>query len=257
MPRQRNPKREQAKGLWLESGKKRPLKDIASELKVSASTVRKWKSTDNWDEKTKGSAPIQKERYDSLHKNKNAIGNHGGAAPPQNKNAVTHGLFAKWLPDETSEILGIVEEQSPADILWQNITIQYTAIIRAQKIMYVDNADDLSDEISGSGMGTTYDVQYAWDKQANFMSAQSRAMGTLGNLIKQFNSIADENDIRRQRLELMKVQVSKAKAEVAQLKRDSDRDNMPLPTFVDDLPEDDVEGEDTDEDGDKASGNQD
>lgn len=240
MSRRRNPDRDKAKSIWLESGKQEPLKDIARELGVSASTIRKWKSTDHWDGDTKRNAPIQTERYDSLHDNHNAVGNHGGA-PPHNHNAVTHGLFAKWLPDETSDILQVVEQQSPADIIWQNITLQYTAIIRAQQIMYVNDHNDLSDEISGSGMGTTYDVQYAWDKQATFMAAQSRAMGTLGNLIKQFVAIADENDIRRKRITLMEAQVDKAKAEVAQLKRDSDRDNLPLPTFVDDVPEDDEE----------------
>lgn len=246
MSRLRNPDRDKAKSIWLESGKQEPLKDIAAELGVSASTVRKWKSTDHWDENAKRSALIQTERYDSLHENHNAVGNHGGA-PPHNHNAVTHGLFAKWLPDDTSDILQVVEQQSPADIIWQNITLQYTAIIRAQQIMYVNDHNDLSDEISGSGMGTTYDVQYAWDKQAAFMAAQSRAMGTLGNLIKQFVAIADENDIRRKRITLMEAQVDKAKAEVAQLKRDSDRDNLPLPTFVDDVPEDDEEiGEDAD-----------
>jgi len=248
LPRQRNPKREQAKSLWLKSAKKRQLKDIANELGVSASTVRKWKSTDNWDGKTKRSAPIQKERYVSLHENKNAVGNHGGAAPPKNKNAVTHGLFAKWLPDETSEILEVVEQQSAADIIWQNITIQYTAIIRAQKIMFVADAKDTSREVSSDGeMATAYAIQYAWDKQANFLAAQSRAMGTLANLIKQFVAITDDNDIRHKRVELMTQQIDKAKAEVAQLKRESDRANMPLPVFVDDIPADDDEDGDADE----------
>lgn len=240
MSRRRNPDRDKAKSIWLESGKQEPLKDIARELGVSASTIRKWKSTDHWDGDTKRSAPIQTERYDSLHDNHNAVGNHGGA-PPHNHNAVTHGLFAKWLPDETSDILQIVEQQSPADIIWQNITLQYTAIIRAQQIMFVQDQSDMSNEVSSIGKVESYDVRYAWDKQAAFMAAQSRAMGTLGNLIKQFVAIADENDIRRKRITLMEAQVDKAKAEVAQLKRDSDRDNLPLPQFVDDVPEDDEE----------------
>lgn len=241
MPRRRTPKRDEAKNIWRASGKTKALKDIADELGVAASTVRKWKSTDRWDDELKENAPIEKERYDSLRKNQNAVGNHGGAAPPHNHNAVTHGLFAKWLPDETSDILQVVEQQSPADIIWQNITLQYTAIIRAQQIMFVQDQSDMSNEVSSIGNVESYDVQYAWDKQATFMAAQSRAMGTLGSLIKQFVAIADENDIRRKRITLMEAQVDKAKAEVAQLKRDSDRDNLPLPTFVDDVPEDDEE----------------
>ncbi|CAJ1226634.1 phage terminase small subunit [Lactiplantibacillus xiangfangensis] len=235
MPRQRNPKRDKARKLWLKSGKKRALKDIASELGVSGSTVRKWKSTDHWDSKLNRNAPIETERYDSMHENRNAAGNHGGA-PPLNHNAVTHGLFAKWLPDETGEILDVVEQQQPADIIWQNIMLQYTAIIRAQKIMYVEDIDDRSRD------AVTLTTQFAWDKQANFMAAQSRAMGTLSNLIKQFVSLADETDIRRGRLKLMKAQLKKAKAEARQISNDNDKTNMPLPEFVDDISEDEGAG---------------
>ncbi len=37
-----------------------------------------------------------------------------------------------------------VATSKPEDILWNNIMIQYTAIIRAQKIMYVAYDDSLS-----------------------------------------------------------------------------------------------------------------
>jgi len=232
LPRRRTPKRDEAKNIWRASGKTKALKDIADELGVAASTVRKWKSTDRWDDELKGNAPIEKERYDSLRKNQNAVGNHGGAAPPHNHNAVTHGLFAKWLPDETSDILQVVEQQSPADIIWQNITLQYTAIIRAQQIMFVQDQSDMSNEVSSIGKVESYDVQYAWDKQAAFMAAQSRAMGTLGNLIKQFVAIADENDIRRKRITLMEAQVDKAKAEVAQLKKDNAKTDNVHPIVI-------------------------
>ncbi len=48
MPRQRSPKRDLAYQLWLDSGKKKKLKDIAEEIGVSESQVRKWKKEDNW-----------------------------------------------------------------------------------------------------------------------------------------------------------------------------------------------------------------
>ena len=43
MPRPRSPNRDKAFELWLESGKNRTLKEIAQELGVSESRVRKWK----------------------------------------------------------------------------------------------------------------------------------------------------------------------------------------------------------------------
>lgn len=76
MARQRNPKRDEARSLW-EADRDRPLKDIADELGITSSTVRKWKSQDNWEQltttesppkkrKSKESAPIEKERSLSL-----------------------------------------------------------------------------------------------------------------------------------------------------------------------------------------------
>ncbi|MDT2701520.1 terminase small subunit [Enterococcus gallinarum] len=62
MARQRNPNRDKAYKLWLKS-KERPLVDIAKELGERPSTVRKWKSQDNWERSdSKGSAPIKKQR---------------------------------------------------------------------------------------------------------------------------------------------------------------------------------------------------
>ncbi len=48
MPRARSPKRDEAYKMWLDSGKKKKLKDIASDLGVSESQVRKWKNLDQW-----------------------------------------------------------------------------------------------------------------------------------------------------------------------------------------------------------------
>ena len=48
MPRARSPERDLAYQLWLDSGKKKKLKDIAAEVGVSESQVRKWKSQDKW-----------------------------------------------------------------------------------------------------------------------------------------------------------------------------------------------------------------
>lgn len=178
-------------------------KEIAEKYEVSISTVKSWKS-----------------RYWSQEKvaTKDATLPNNRGAPESNKNAVTHGLFANWLPSETLEIMNEVATSKPEDIIWNNIMIQYTAIIRAQKIMYVTYNDDLSKEVSKwssseSGNSEEYAIQYAWDKQANFLNAQSRAMTTLANLIKQFVAISDDEDERRKRLELMTAQIAKLKAD--------------------------------------------
>ena len=48
MPRARSPKRDEAYRMWLSSGGKMKLKDIASGLGVSETQVRKWKNLDKW-----------------------------------------------------------------------------------------------------------------------------------------------------------------------------------------------------------------
>ncbi|MNW63649.1 hypothetical protein D3C74_418740 [compost metagenome] len=101
-----------------------------------------------------------------------------------NSNAVTHGLFQKYLPPESLEIMEQFQRRSPLDIVWDNIMIQYTAIIRAQQIMYVKDRDDSTttkiEEKSGNASGEKWEVQ-----QATFLQAQSRAMATLQSFIRQ------------------------------------------------------------------------
>lgn len=207
----------------------RKYKDIAEELDISVNTFKSWIRRYGWT-KNKGAPTIKKmhpKKVGAPKNNKNAIGNSGNsdaAPPPNNKNAVTHGLFSKWLPSETAEIIEAMQSKSESDMIWDSIMIQYTAIIRAQKIMFVDSSNDLSKEVSAEGQfGNTYDIQFAWDKQANFMNAQSRAMSTLSNLIKQFVAIADDQDERRLKLELMNAQISKVKIdkELSKIKIDT------------------------------------
>lgn len=69
----------------------------------------------------------------------------------KNTNAVKHGLFSKYLPAETLELVSTIETMSPLDILWENICLKYAAIIRSQKIMYVKDADDVTKRITMDG----------------------------------------------------------------------------------------------------------
>lgn len=162
-------------------------KDIAAKYGVSVNTVKSWKSR-HWN--TQEVAPPKPKKGAPL-KNKNALG-HG--APKKNKNAEKHGFFSKWLPEETMEIINCIEERNPIDILWDNIQLQYAAIIRAQKLMHVkDQRDKTIEKIEEKENGERLEIQQAWDKHANFMSAQSRAMKTLEGLIKQYDEMLHKN----------------------------------------------------------------
>ena len=86
MARQRDPRRDEAKRIWLESNGEKQLKEIASELNVSDSQVRKWKSQDKWSAElisnvTNGKSNVTNQRSIG---NQNAKGNKGNsrASPP-------------------------------------------------------------------------------------------------------------------------------------------------------------------------------
>lgn len=192
MPRARSPKRDQAYQIWIDSGGNKKLKDIAAELEVSETQVRKWKNQDRWNSNvTNPNSNVTKRKHGGQPGNKNAAG-HG--APKRNKNAEKYGFFSKYLPEET---VSIIQEmpQDPLDILWDQIQIAYAAIIRAQQIMYVRDAEDKTVEKierkDGNVIGEKWEVQQAWDKQANFLKAQSRAQGELRSMIKQYKEIAE------------------------------------------------------------------
>lgn len=149
--------------------------------------------------------------------NKNAVGNSGGAAPRGNSNAVTHGFFRKFFPEESLEIMEQIETRSPLDMLWDNIVIQYTAIIRAQRIMFVRDQQDETkvlkkDKPGMFGDEKEWEYQHAWDKQAAFLQAQSRAMATLQSMIKRYEEMlasALTTEEQRLRIEKLKLEVGK------------------------------------------------
>ncbi|MFB0637440.1 phage terminase small subunit [Bacillus rugosus] len=206
-------------------------KDLAEKYGVSVNTIKSWKQRHGWERK-KG-APIEK----SVHTkkggqpgNKNAVGNNGGA-PQKNQNAVTHGFFSKFLPEETLEIMEEIQERSPADMIWDQIQIQYAAIIRAQRIMFVSDKEEMIKELKKKRSLISevneieeeeYEFQFAWDRHATFLNAQSRAMGELRSLIKQFDQLAHEADERRLKLEQMRLNIDKTKAEVERLANKDD-----------------------------------
>ncbi|MEZ7173599.1 phage terminase small subunit [Sporosarcina sp. OR05] len=196
MARQRSPNRAKALKMWLESGRTMMLKDIAEALNISAGLVRKWKSVDRWDD----IPDTQPKRRGAPFRNKNAVGNKGGA-PLNNKNAEKHGLFSKWLPDD-DELKEIYEAtrtgMNTLDILYEEILVMFTNFIRAQKIMYVRDQEDITKEIKkeksysddkSSSEEIEYDIQYAWDKQAKALTSQAVASRAISTKIKQYEEL--------------------------------------------------------------------
>jgi len=210
--RQINPKRLQSLKIWLNSGREKKPKEIADELKVSAVQVRQWKYQDKWDE-----IPDEGPRRGAPYRNKNAVGNKGGSAPKGNKNAVTHGNFAKWLPDdvELQEIYQAARDgMSNLDLLHEDILLTFANFIRAQKIMYVKDKDDMTKVIKKeSTKEVEYEIQHAWDKQAKALTAQATASRALVSKIKQYEELVrtlPPDEVK----EKHRLQVSKLKADI-------------------------------------------
>lgn len=116
-----------------------------------------------------------------------------------------------------------ISEKNQLDILWEQITIQYAAIIRAQRIMYVENKEEMIKELKKHettefGEKIEYEFQFAWDRHATFLNAQSRAMGELRSLIKQYDNMVNDNpDLAT---EEQKLRIEKLKGEVNNLNKE-------------------------------------
>ena len=188
-------------------------KEIAEKYNVSINTVKSWK-TRHWNKMDKKEGAPPKKKKGAPLGNKNATG------PPGNKHAEKHGFFSKWLPEETQQIIGEMPTNE-IDTLWMNIQLQFAAIIRAQKLMYVHDQHDKTiekiEEKDGNVVGERWEVQQAWDKQATFLSAQSRAMKTLESMIKQYNDMLHKNwdmvtEEQKERVNLIRAQINAVSA---------------------------------------------
>ena len=221
MPRARSPKRDEAYKIWLDSGGKKKLKDIASDLGVSETQIRKWKNLDKWN----SNVTNQSKGNVTKRKRGGQPGNHNATGPPGNKNAEKFGFFSKYLPEET---FSIIQEMptDPLDILWDQIQISYVAIIRAQQIMYVKDKNDKTiekiEKKDGNVIGEKWEVQQAWDKHANFLQAQARAQKEIRGLIKQYDELLHKRwDLATDE---QKARIEQMKANTDRLKRDSSED---------------------------------
>ncbi len=146
MARAPDARAEQAKELFL-SGKK--LIEISELLKIPEGTIRSWKNRYKWD-----NATLQKNKRNVAKKrggqpdNKNAVGNKGGAAPKQNKNAVKTGefetLFFDTLDQEEKQLLDLVQPDKEQLLLQE---IRLLTIRERRMLKRIDNLRKLEDDV--------------------------------------------------------------------------------------------------------------
>lgn len=217
MSKNKNTQQELAYEFYLQGYK---YADIAEQVGCSLSAVKSW-ATRIWkNKKVANKSCNQKDKKLQPKKYKHGMhpnSHHNGTGPPGNKNSEKHGFYAKVLPEETFELFNVLENLDPIDILWHNIKTQYAIILRAQKIMYVKDINDsdkdiIKDIIAEGEIVTSYRVTKAWEKQANLLQAQSRAVVALNGLIKQYDEMLKGDLVTEERLariEVLKAQVDK------------------------------------------------
>ncbi|WP_338230803.1 phage terminase small subunit [Lactiplantibacillus paraxiangfangensis] len=216
MAQKRNPNRDKAYQIWQKSKGSKPLKDIAKEIGVTPSTIRKWKSTDKWSLGSKRSAPIDKERYASMKENKNAVGNHGGA-PPGNNNAVGYGapvgnsnalvtgqyetiMFDTMTDDELAMFTGVTDDP----LITANTQIRELKIrqhrIMARLLKVSKGAEQNEDRM---------------DLVIRLNTALDNVTKSLMQAVRQKQAIKDSLSSERRRL--LSAEASKAEAEAAKV----------------------------------------
>ena len=196
--------REEARKLF---GEGLSPSEIARELNLPPGTIRGWKSKDGWNAPERNAGTLRSEMPTRVTKERKPKKNYRAPFPPRHNLSVTHGLFARYLPDETREIVEQMAETDPAELLLHQIQLAYAAILRAQKLMHVKDAEDGEEDYFTAG------------KQAAFMASQARAQATLNGMIKQYE------DMRRAGLttERQEVEIARIRAETDRIVADTAR----------------------------------
>lgn len=200
MARSRNPNRDKAYEIYKDHNGEISPKKISELIGENVNNIRNWKSSDKWDEQLR-----EDTRAGAPKGNQNAKGSKGS---PGNVHNYKHGLYTsedrytkknlkRMLPTDVLNLMGELEEESPVDKLWRSILLQEARIIRMQKISHVKNKKDITKELKkvseGNNYTEEYEIQFAWDKENNNITAQSKAMDTLAKMIEKYDKMIHAN----------------------------------------------------------------
>lgn len=200
MARSRNPNRDKAYEIYKDHNGEISPKKISELIGENVNNIRNWKSSDKWDEQLR-----EDTRAGAPKGNQNAKGSKGS---PGNVHNYKHGLYTsedrytkknlkRMLPTDVLNLMGELEEESPVDKLWRGILLQEARIIRMQKISHVKNKKDITKELKkvseGNNYTEEYEIQFAWDKENNNITAQSKAMDTLAKMIEKYDKMIHTN----------------------------------------------------------------
>ena len=208
MGRARDPNRDKAFEIYKQNNGKITNRKLGEMLGVPEKTISVWKLRDNWSKcsTTKNKCSTTKNTRGAQKGNKNSKGGTAG-----NTNALKHGLFAKYLPQEVYEIAQEISDKQPIDILWENIALTYANLLHAQRVLFVQNKEDNNMYITSKGKaGIGYEHHTAWDKQSKALAAIARAQAELKNMIKTYDEMTRSplvTEEQRLRIDNLKAQL--------------------------------------------------
>ncbi|EUJ24752.1 hypothetical protein PGRAN_02615 [Listeria grandensis FSL F6-0971] len=234
MAQKRNPLRDEAKQMWLESGGLLKLAEIAAKLEKPPSTIRKWKSQDKWDKdinesapNDKGSAPL---RSKAMLGNKNATGNKGGkgapkgndyakgnaggGAPPSNENALKTGEFRTIVWEQLSDAQKELFDSIPDDPIKQiTATIKEYEVRKHGIIILLNQAREDLAEIEEQE-----EAAHQVDKILSIEDALTRVTNHLVKAIKQKSDL----------------ELASARKKLVQTQTDVNKEKLYRPSTVED-----------------------
>ncbi|EGP5670188.1 small subunit of terminase [Enterococcus faecium] len=254
MARKRDLRRDEAKRIWLKSNGEKQLKEIASELNLSDSQIRKWKSIDKWSAELKGNVTNAKGNVTNQggapFGNQNAKGNKGNsrASPPKrNKNALKTGeyetIFFDTLSDDEKDIYSSLNDD-PSFVLSEEIRLLKIRQLRMMKRIKeaesglndeeVDRLQQLRKiktpiekdgkklEIKREVMQDVQVTRKTYRKIDNILSleeALTRISNNLTKTIKLFNEL----ELQAERTKIASIQVRKLSAETKIVENTADK----------------------------------
>ncbi len=196
-------KRSNAMFIYIKSKGNITKPQIAQIFGVTERTVRRWARDDGWDNAL---SLVPKHCVESTEKSSSATD------CAYDNNFDMHSL----LPKETADIISHFTSASPVDILWQNIMLQYAAIIRAQKLMNIESEKILRlEKRTAEGMDsciTEWENHTPWERYRIFMDSQSKAMNSLALMLKRLEDLKKQGLVSEQlssKILLMKAQHQK------------------------------------------------
>ena len=228
MPRSRSPNRDKAYNLWIDSNKTKLLKDIAAELGVSETQIRKWKNQDKWDVSksnvTKQSKSNVTNKKGGQPGNKNAVGNKGNkqaSAPKGNLNPIKHGayqnIYLDYLPDEEKAVYEQMEAAINLESEIKLLRLKITRLLRRDTTFFYDmfgnrHEKEISEENREAG------ILACMDQLERLIKTQAAVIGDTEKLQLErekfdFKKYKDEIELQLKR---EKLELEKAKADTGE-----------------------------------------